>query len=222
MHKFGIIALASAWLVGSQETDTDAYHPHASFSFIRTGERTPTIEYNIPVLTALGAQQMFQLGQAYRTRYITGNANIGLGVQHIAGMSQNLVNNDQILVQTLNQPHLVSTAQAFMQGLYPPRNTINSLGSSNGTGASTGGLLANGTAIDFPLGGYQYANIRSSGPLDAESIYISGMRNCPIGQRDAGLYFRTDQYRQTRQANAELYQRLDPGWFGGNLMRGQL
>ncbi|KAF2833007.1 phosphoglycerate mutase-like protein [Ophiobolus disseminans] len=223
MYKLAIAAWASAWLVGAQVTDDDLYHPHASFAFIRTGERTPTIQPGPSVLTALGAQQMYKLGQNFRTRYIAGNADAGLlGVQRIAGMSQNLVNNDQILVQTLDQQHLVSSAQAFMQGLYPPRNTINSLGSSNGTGASTGGLLANGTAIDFPLGGYQYANIQSSGQLDPESIYISGIQNCPIAQRDALRYFTTDSFAQTQAATADFYKRLSPEWFGGNLRRDQL
>ena len=218
MYKLAITALALAWLVRAQETDNDAYHPHASFAFIRTGERTPTIQSGLPVLTALGAQQMYKLGQNFRTRYIGGNAQGGLGVQHIANMSQDTVNNDQILVQTLDQQHLVSSAQAFMQGLYPPH----SIGNSNGTGGSTGGLLANGSAIDFPLGGYQYANIQSSGQSDPESIYISGLQNCPIAQRDTLRYFATDKFAQTQAATADLYKKLNPDWFQGNLRRDQL
>ena len=218
MYKLAITALASAWLVSAQERDDNAYHPHAAFAFIRTGERTPTIRPGPPVLTALGATQMFQLGQNFRTRYIAGNAPAGLGVEHIAGMSQDTLNNDQIFVQTLDSQHLVSSAQAFMQGLYPPHNIAN----GNGTGSSVGGLLSNGSAIDFPLGGYQYANVQSSGQLDPESIYISGTQNCPIAQRDAMKYFTTDKFSETKAANEELYDKLSLDWFEGNLKKEQL
>jgi hypothetical protein len=216
MHKSAIAALALAWLTGAQDTDTDSYHPHASFAFIRTGERTPSIQRGPSVLTALGAQQMYKLGQNFRTRYIAGMSDPGIGVQRIAGM-QSTLNNDQILVQTLDQQHLVSSAQAFMQGLYPPRTIAN----SNGTG-SIGGLLANGSAIDFPLGGYQYPNIQSSGQLDPESIYMSGTQNCPTAQREAVRYFSTEQFRKTQSDNADMYSKLNPDWFEGTLRKNQM
>ncbi|KAH7095627.1 histidine phosphatase superfamily [Paraphoma chrysanthemicola] len=218
MHKFAIAALASAWIANAQENDTNTYHPHASFAFIRTGERTPVIRPGPSVLTALGATQMFELGQNFRTRYIAGNAPGRLGVEHIAGMSSRL-NNDQVMVHTLNPPHLMSSAQAFMQGLYPPTNIASGNGSSM---SSTGGLLSNGSAIDYPLGGYQYANIQSSGSLDPESVFLSGSSNCPIAQRDAMRYFTTSQFQQTRDANKALYQKLPLDWFEGNLRKDQL
>ena len=217
MYVLAVLALASAWLVGAQNADNDLYHTHASFAFIRTGERTPVIQPDPSVLTALGAQQMYKLGQGFRTRYIGGNGQASLGVQHIAGMSQDAVNNDQILVQSLDNRHLVASTQAFMQGLYPPRSIA-----TNGIGGSTGGLLANGSAIDFPLGGYQYANIRSSSQTDPESIYISALQNCPIAQRDTLRYFSTARFAQTQEENTDMYKGLDPEWFDGNLRKSQL
>ncbi|KAF2035042.1 phosphoglycerate mutase-like protein [Setomelanomma holmii] len=218
MYKLAITALAAAWLVSAQENDTNSYHPHAAFAFIRTGERTPIIRPGAEVLTALGASQMFNLGQNFRTRYIAGTSPGQLGVEHIAGMSQSL-NNDQILVEALNSPYLVSSAQAFMQGLYPPTNIASGNGSSM---SSTGGLLANGSAIDFPLGGYQYANIQSSGSLDPESIFVSGTTNCPNAQKAALTYFTTDKFYQQKAATKDLYSKLPLDWFEGNLSKNQL
>ncbi|KAF1915125.1 histidine phosphatase superfamily [Ampelomyces quisqualis] len=213
MLIIALSTLASAWLVGAQEVDSDLYHPHAAFAFVRSGERTPTLQDGTPVLTALGAQQMFTLGQNLRTRYISGNAPAGLGVQRIAGMSEDGLDNNQIMVQTSDQQHLISSAQAFMQGLYPPRNIAN----SNGTQGSAGGLLSNGSAIDYPLGGYQYANILSSGQHDPKSIYVAGSQNCPVAQRDAMMYYRTNKFQNTRAANQAFYSSLNVDWFEGNL-----
>jgi hypothetical protein len=218
MFKFAIATLASAWLVSAQETDDDSYHPHAAFAFIRTGERTPLLRNGPPVLTALGAQQMFRLGQNLRTRYISGDAPAGLGVQQILGMSPDALNNDQVLIQTSDEQHLVASAQAFMQGLYPPRSIVN----SNGTGSSTGNLLSNGSAIDYPLGGYQYATIQSAGQLDPESIYVSGSQYCPAAQRDAMMYYTTDKFVEAKASNEAFYDKLNLDWFEGNLKKSEL
>lgn len=218
MLKIAVASLASAWLAGAQEVDNDFYQPHAAFAFVRTGERTPILQDGAPVLTALGAQQMFTLGQNLRTRYIAGNAPAGLGIQRIAGMSQDGLDNNQILVQTSDQQHLISSAQAFMQGLYPPRNIAN----SNSTRGLAGGLLSNGSAIDYPLGGYQYANVQSAGQFDPESIYVAGSRYCPMAQRDAMIYYTTKKFQDTRAANQAFYSSLNVDWFEGNLNESEL
>ena len=158
---------------------------------------------------------MYTLGQNFRTRYITGNSPSGLGKEHIAGMSTNTLDNEQIMVKTLDKQYLMASAQAFMQGLYPPH----ALG--NGTGDASG-LLTDGTAIDFPLNGYQYANIQSTGELDPESIYIAGAQNCPIAQRDAMMYFTTDAFLNTKAANEDFYKSLNVDWFEGNLKADEL
>jgi hypothetical protein len=218
MFKLTIATMASAWLVSAQETDNDFYQPHAAFAFVRTGERTPLLRGGPPVLTALGAQQMFRLGQNLRTRYISGDAPAGLGVQQILGMSPDALNNDQILVQTSDEQHLVAAAQAFMQGLYPPHNIAH----SNGTGSSIGSLLSNGSAIDYPLGGYQYAKIRSFGQLDPESIYVAGSQYCPMAQHDAMMYYTTDKFVEAKDANEAFYSKLNLDWFDGNLKKDEL
>jgi len=207
-----IAAMASsAWLVGAQNSvDSGLYHPHAAFAFVRTGERTPILRNNTQRLTALGANQMYTLGQNFRARYIAGEKASALGIQRISGLSTDILNNDQVQVQTLDKAYLVSSAQAFMQGLYPPH------GIANGTGDVTG-ILADGTSVDYPLNGYQYADIQAASPADPDSIYISGDANCPTAQQAALRYFTTNEFEQTRTANKELYQSLKLDWFEGNM-----
>lgn len=208
MFALALPILALAWKATAQ--DSDGYHPHAAFAFIRTGERTPTIRPGPPVLTALGAQQMYQLGQKFRTRYIGGSNVQGFGVQHIEGLSTDILDNNQVLVHTLDTPYLVSSSQAFMQGLYPPHSI------HNGSGDVTG-LLANGSAIEYPLGGYQYASIQAMGTLDPQSIHLQGDQNCPYALRDAMTWFTTDQSQESKTTSDELYSEINLDWSEASL-----
>jgi hypothetical protein len=57
----------------------------------RTGERTPVLSSEPRILTALGAQQLYRLGEAFRGRYINSlNGQTGLGEQPISKLSANL------------------------------------------------------------------------------------------------------------------------------------
>lgn len=214
MFALSLTVLASAWVAAAQNGDT--YHPHGAFAFIRTGERTPALTGDSQVLTALGAQQMYQLGQNLRTRWIDGEGNAGLGRQNIANMSVDMLNNDQISVQTLDTQYLVSSAQAFMQGMYPPH----ALGNSSGVGDLTG-LLADGTAVQAPLNGYQYATVQSFSPFAYNSLYIAGHQNCPAAKAESLQYTVSDSFEKTKAASRETYGSLQTSWFQGNLLDDQ-
>ncbi|KAL1792027.1 hypothetical protein ACET3X_009778 [Alternaria dauci] len=190
-----VAAAASACLVGAQSSDSE--HTHAAFAFVRTGERTPILRNDTQVLTTVGATQMHALGQRLRTKYVT-------GTESIAGLSKNILDNDQVWVQTLDTPYLVSSAQAFMQGLYPPQETGN-----------TTEVLADGTSVDYPLNGYQYASIHAANPYDPYSRLVSGTLSCPQGQADGLRYFTTPEFKAAKGANEDLYKKLDLDWFEG-------
>ncbi|KAH9865815.1 hypothetical protein J1614_009402 [Plenodomus biglobosus] len=205
--------LASASLISAQNTTTpksNSYHPHAAFAFIRTGERTPLLRPGIPILSTVGANTMLTLGQNFRTRYIAGSSPSGLGIEHITGLAPYILDNEQISIQTSDSQYIVAAAQAFMQGLYPPRAT------GNGSGPATG-LLADGTTVDYPLEGYQYPSIQTHGLDDPGSIYVSGSWNCPVAKVKGMEYFKTEEFRQTKKESEELFGRLDVDWFEGNL-----
>ncbi|KAF9695979.1 hypothetical protein EKO04_005983 [Ascochyta lentis] len=214
MFALSLTVLASAWLAAAQ-TD-DVYHPHGAFAFVRSGERTPALTGDTQVLTALGANQMYRLGQNLRARWIDSSGDAELGRQNIANMSVDMINNDQISIQTLDTQYLVSSAQAFMQGMYPPH----ALGNSTGLGDSTG-LLADGTIVQAPLDGYQYATVQSFSPFAYNSIYIAGNQNCPMAKRESLQYLVSDSFRETKADSKETYDLLQTSWFQGNLLDDQ-
>jgi hypothetical protein len=213
-----LAVMAAAWLVEAANNN-ESMHVHGSVVFVRTGERTPILAGGDQVLSALGAQQMYALGQNFRTRYVNEDGGPdGLGVQQMS-IERNVLNNDQLLVQTLDTPYLFASAQAFMQGLYPPYS-INA--TRNGPNADVTGLLANGSAIDFPMGGYQYAQVHTVGQFDAQSVYLGGNQNCPESQLDSEMYEVTEQFLQTKSVNKKFYSAIDVDLFDGHLQKSEL
>ncbi|KAH7130665.1 histidine phosphatase superfamily [Dendryphion nanum] len=209
-----VATLATSWLLGSTAHALD-HHSHGVVAFIRSGERTPNLMKMDPVLTSLGAQQMYQLGNIFRGRFIEGgNGDIRLGEEPIAGLATRL-NNDQIFIHAVDAPHIYGSAQAFMQGLYPPSQIGGN--SSTGLGDRTG-ILANNTAIITPLGGYQYPHIQTVGQFDPQSIYISGDQFCPTSIQESISYETTRQYLQTKNVAQSFYQDLPAGLLG-NIMQ---
>lgn len=102
----------------------------------RNGDSIPLISSSPAVLTPLGAQQMFSTGALFRDRYLSGNSTI-------PAISKSEIDSTQTLALSLLAEYVESSAQAFMQGLYPPdQNTI----------ISSTSRLANGTTISPPLG----------------------------------------------------------------------
>ena len=150
-----------------------------------------------------------------RARWIDGD-NAGLGVQNIANISVDKLNNDQISVQTLDKQYLISSGQAFMQGMYPP----NAVGNSTGLGDSTG-LLADGTVVQAPLNGYQYATVQSFNEFAYNSIYIDGNSNCPEAKLQSLQYTVSDDFENTKAASRDTYDLLQTSWFQGNLLDDQ-
>jgi hypothetical protein len=207
-----LAAVASVWLVGAQAaSDGNEDHVHAAFAFIRTGERTPFLRNDTQKLTAVGANQMYSLGQNFRTRYLAGDAQDGFGKERIANLSTDILNNDQVRVQTLDTPYLVSSAQAFMQGLYPPHGVSNA-------SEDTTERVADGTTVDYPLNGYQYASIQAASQDDPKSILVSGSQNCPMAQVDGLNYLTTNEFQKTNGATEDLFKSLVPDWFEGHLV----
>jgi hypothetical protein len=209
-----LAVLASANL-GHAQSNNEQYHPHGTFAFIRSGERTPVLR-GPQKLTALGAQQMFTLGENFRGRYISPDGDAGLGRQKIANMSVDVLDNTQVSVQTLNSPYLVSAAQAFMQGLYPPHSASNN--SSEGDASRS---LADGTTVDYPLNGYQYATVQTYDGDAYQSMYLTA-DHCPMSKVASLNYLSSPEFIATKVGSDSVYQKLDPDWFEGHLEDDQL
>jgi hypothetical protein len=215
MFALTLAVMAAAWLVKAEDDNT-SYNTHGVVAFIRSGETTPLIAPGTRRLSALGAQQMYKLGQQFRGRYInTDQENNGLGHEPIQGLAPDILDPSQLLIQTLDTNYLMTSAQAFMQGLYPPYSLNRT---RVGPVADATGILSNNTAIDFPMGGYQYAPIQVLSELDPQSIYLAGDQNCPASQQESLMYQTTDAYLETKALSQSFYQALNRSLFD-NLIR---
>ncbi|KAF2496302.1 phosphoglycerate mutase-like protein [Lophium mytilinum] len=200
-----IAIFAAAWLLPeiSAAEDNSQIQVHGSVIFARTGERTPVLMSNTPrVLTSLGANQMYELGSNFRGRYINSfGGHIGLGQQPISGLSSNVVNNDEIFILTPDSSYAIASAQAFMQGLYPPftlnETTALMLDATN--------ILANGSYIDYPLSGYQYPSIYTASDTEPESVWVQGSVNCPANTLAITEYYDTLEFWETLNSSKPLY-----------------
>ncbi|KAL1607793.1 hypothetical protein SLS60_002730 [Paraconiothyrium brasiliense] len=215
MSLLSLALLAAAHVVQGQDFGTTVNN-YGTVAFIRTGERTPWVRSGTETLSALGAQQMLQLGQNFRGRYIVDDETsaTGLGVRLIEGMAPNRINPDQLFIQTLDQPFLVAAAQAFMQGLYP-KYDLNQ--TRNGPYPDAVGILANETTVDYPLDGYQYANVLTVGVNDPGSVYLDGHYQCPRAWLESANYEGTQDFVSTRVAEDAFYRGLSMSWFKDDL-----
>jgi hypothetical protein len=207
--------LASARMLRAEDDNT-LYNVFGSVAFIRSGERTPILRTETPILTAYGAQQMLELGKNFRHRYLvnTGSDN-GLGVQNIPGMSPDILDHEQLFIQTLNKQHLVSSAQAFMQGLYPPYGS-NATSQTDVLGDAVG-EMANGDVVGFPLDGYQYPKIQVLSELDPQSVYIAGGVNCTSRSLASASYEATDEFLGVQMEQKRFYGDMELDWFEGHV-----
>jgi hypothetical protein len=146
------LALLSARLVASQDQEVI----WGSVVMTMHGERTPKI-FARPNLTPLGAQQAISAGRAIRTRYIEGpDTNVTKNFP-IRGLQVNQINNTQLYILTTDEDYMAATAQAVMQGVYPPLGQLY---------VDDEAILANNTMIQYPIGGYQYPTMDTISPLD--------------------------------------------------------
>jgi hypothetical protein len=153
-----VLAVSSAGLVASQEHQTT----WGAVVLSLYGERTPKIANAFPYLTPLGAQQAFDAGSAIRTRYLEGPGTNITNSNPISGLAVNAIDNSQLYLLARDDVAIAGSAQAFMQGVYPP------LGNAYVDEES---ILSNGTLVQYPLGGYQYAAIKVISPLDFNYVW---------------------------------------------------
>ncbi|KXS98204.1 hypothetical protein AC578_280 [Pseudocercospora eumusae] len=206
-------------------TDNDRqYTVWSSVILTRTGERTPEILGNIPTtLTAVGANQAYQAGQFFRQRYIesaydrnrTGSNGAEYAGAPLYGLNTDVFGPMQLFAIALEQQYNQGTAQAFMQGLYPPW-TPDSNTSTPGMVSPTN-VLANGTYVVSPLDGCQYPQVHATGPMDYNYIYLSGNLNCPSWQQAAAAYTTSQNFGVTQEDFDNIYNAIGPAVFEGVL-----
>jgi hypothetical protein len=149
---FGLVMLAHG--VTAQPTETML----GSVLVVLNGENTPLLTSSTIELTPLGAQQLYSAGALFRERYVAPPASFNdsstTSSAPIEGINTYYIDNSQMVLMSRNDEYVAASAQAFMQGLYPPLSQI-----VDGPTLTEEAILANGTIIQAPLGDYQYAAI---------------------------------------------------------------
>jgi len=167
------------------------------FIFSRHGDRTP--KALAPTnLTSLGAEQVYGSGSYYRSRYVASNA-----ASPILGLDRDVAALGQLSVTAPVDNVLQSSAQAFLQGLYPPVGRLSTQ------------ELRNDTSVTAPLGGYQYVPVNivtsASTASNAEnSAWLQGSSGCSNAVISSNNYLSSSEYASTYAESEDFYASLLP------------
>ncbi|KAI1154781.1 putative histidine acid phosphatase [Nemania diffusa] len=167
------------------------------YIFSRHGDRTPKILAPTN-LTSLGAEQVYFSGGYYRNRYVASDSS-----SPIRGLSRNTAALPQLTVTAPVDNVLQSSAQAFLQGLYPPAGDFSTQ------------ELRNDSEVTAPLGGYQYIPINTvdnsfSGTTPEDSPWLQGGSGCTNAVVSSNNYLSSAEYLATYQQSADFFQNLLP------------
>ncbi|KAK3386976.1 histidine phosphatase superfamily [Podospora didyma] len=202
------VVLVGVTSVEAQRASTTSEHIWSSSVWVLYGERIPLYEAGYPqALTPLGAQQMYSQGSLLRARYLSqfddDDADV-TSMAPIVGIGRNAIDNSQLNVYSTTERYATAGALAFMQGLYPPVTQA----FSNATGGMDAALLANGSLVNYPLGGYQYPDIQTMSLLDRGSLWLQGQTGC-TNYLNSMLDFPKDSaVISTSASAATLYSRI--------------
>ncbi|KAM5439029.1 hypothetical protein McanMca71_003431 [Microsporum canis] len=206
MHFFYISLVLFILQASASAKSTPRQVVWGSVAFIRNGETVPYGLSGARTLTPVGAQQLAGAGYAFRSRYLTPSLNPSLSLSKIKGLSSSL-NNDEIQISSTSDQNVAASAQAFMQGLYPP-----SIGLADSGNILSNMADANGSTTDYPLNGYQYPLISTYRAEDPISAHISGHRNCPRHTEAVWAFASTKPYKdlfeRTRSFYGGIYARM--------------
>jgi hypothetical protein len=122
MSASSIALLAAILFAAFSYGQDNTYTVLSSVVFIRSGERSPTnLGFTPSVLTSLGAQQAYSAGTFFRDRYVSSATPASSGNRaSLRGLSPNSYDPRQMYISALDTQSTAATAQAFMQGFYPP------------------------------------------------------------------------------------------------------
>jgi hypothetical protein len=132
----------------AQSSSNHVYTVWSSVIFNRIGERTPDVLGYLPTqLTTLGAQQSYRAGAFFANRYFSASSS-GDGTSNtpLYGLDANMPDVKELYALALDTQASTGSAQAFLQGLYPP-TTVNK---SDAAQLDPIGILANGSYVCFP------------------------------------------------------------------------
>ncbi|KAL4931566.1 uncharacterized protein BDV17DRAFT_288636 [Aspergillus undulatus] len=175
----------------------------ALWAYTTNGESLPRVFPRPRALTSYGAYQAHQAGAAFRDRYVALNSGISEPGTRIENLSPYVLDNDDVDVAATPDAAVLASAQAFMQGIYPPLDE-----SFNSSFFDNEFELADGSIVHTPLGGYQYPPIVTYGVEDPQSLALSGQALCPRHAAANIHYISSKEFLETYEESAAFYNRL--------------
>jgi hypothetical protein len=173
-------------LVGAEAAETVL----GAYIFHRHGDRTP--KALAPTnLTSLGYEQVYSSGQYYRSRYLSGSSKIH-------GINQDEVKLSQLAVTAPVDNVLQNSAQGFLQGLYPPVQTVQT--------------LANGQNVQAPMDGYQLipVNTVATGAGSEDAGWLQDASSCQNAKTSSNNYFSSKDYTNLASSTKDFYTSIVP------------
>ncbi|KAI0489550.1 putative histidine acid phosphatase [Xylaria cf. heliscus] len=167
------------------------------YIFSRHGDRTP--KALAPTnLTSLGAEEVYASGSYYRNKYVASDA-----TTPITGLSRDVAALTQLAVTAPVDNVLQNSAQAFLQGLYPPAGSLSTQ------------ELRNDSEVTAPLGGYQYIPVNavstaSSSSNSENSPWLQGGSGCDNAVVSSNNYLSSASYKASLAQSAGFYESLLP------------
>ncbi|KAI0384679.1 phosphoglycerate mutase-like protein [Hypomontagnella monticulosa] len=224
MASLSLRALAAAlFLVNEAVAQSANETVWASFAYVLYGERTPLQGQLVPSLTPLGAQQLYSQGSLFRARYLSSSNlsdedNAITTNSPINGIERQALDNSQIAIYSSTDGFVVGGALAFLQGLYPP--VTQEFAFNNG--GNNASILANGTMVNYPLGGYQYPNILTVPPTDPNSVWFEGHVACAEYWSSGNDFKNSATYQETYDATLNFYEQTWADVFPNTLANSML
>ncbi|KAH7386690.1 histidine phosphatase superfamily [Phaeosphaeria sp. MPI-PUGE-AT-0046c] len=161
-----------------------------AFIFHRHGDRTP--KALAPTnLTALGYEQIYSSGQYYRSRYLSGDSKI-------RGINTDTVKLSQLAVTAPVDNVLQNSAMGFLQALYPPVQTVQT--------------LANGQNVQAPMDGYQLipVNTIETGAGSEDAGWLQDASSCANAKSSSNSFFESQEYKDISSSTKDLYSSIVP------------
>jgi hypothetical protein len=180
------IAVALSMLAGAEAAETVL----GAYIFHRHGDRTP--KALAPTnLTSLGYEQVYTSGQYYRSRYLSGDSKI-------RGINEDTVKLSQLQVTAPVDNVLQNSAMGFLQGLYPPVQTVQT--------------LANGKSVQAPMDGYQLipVNTVEAGSGSEDNSWLQDASSCQNAKTSSNSYFNSKEYADLQSSTRDFYASVVP------------
>ena len=202
------LALAAVVLQTPLATAAATEKVWSVFAYTLYGDSTPAalIGKQPAGLSEYGASQLVDVGSAFRSRYVSSAGSANATESAIRSISPSSLSSSDVQILSTTDQNVISSAQAFMLGLYPP------LGQD---GTNTTNVTANGTVYSAPLDGYQFPQIVTVGGSDPASLFVAGQENCNMYEVAVSEYQNGEDALELTQMTETFYEVLLHQALGG-------